>query len=60
MGTKGAILIAGGAGYIGAHCSKAVADAGFTPICYDNLTLGHRSFVQHRRQHQGRQHDPPI
>jgi UDP-arabinose 4-epimerase len=46
MGTKGAILIAGGAGYIGAHCSKAVAEAGFVPVCYDNLTTGHRSFVQ--------------
>jgi UDP-arabinose 4-epimerase len=46
MGTRGAILIAGGAGYIGAHCSKAVAEAGFVPICYDNLTTGHRSFVQ--------------
>src|SRR3954453_3251518 len=44
--TKGAILITGGPGYIGAHCSKAVAEAGFTPICYDNLTAGHRSFVQ--------------
>src|SRR3954471_15410762 len=46
MGTKGAILVTGGAGYIGAHCCKAVAAAGFTPICYDNLTTGHRSFVQ--------------
>jgi UDP-glucose 4-epimerase/UDP-arabinose 4-epimerase len=46
MGTKGAILIAGGAGYIGAHCSKALAEAGFTPIVYDNLTTGHRGFVQ--------------
>ncbi|MGJ5207779.1 UDP-glucose 4-epimerase GalE [Bradyrhizobium sp. HKCCYLR20261] len=46
MGNKGTILIAGGAGYIGAHCSKAVAEAGFTPIVYDNLTTGHRSFVK--------------
>ena len=46
MGQKGAILIAGGAGYIGSHCSKAVAEAGFVPVCYDNLTSGHRSFVQ--------------
>lgn len=46
MSTKGAILIAGGAGYIGAHCSKAVAEAGFLPIVYDNLTTGHSSFVQ--------------
>ncbi|CCE12224.1 UDP-glucose 4-epimerase (UDP-galactose 4-epimerase) (Galactowaldenase) [Bradyrhizobium sp. STM 3843] len=46
MGHKGAILIAGGAGYIGAHCGKAVAEAGFLPVCYDDLTTGHRSFVQ--------------
>ncbi|NPU11101.1 UDP-glucose 4-epimerase GalE [Bradyrhizobium sp. 83002] len=46
MGTRGAILIAGGAGYIGAHCCRAVADNGFTPVCYDDLSTGHRSFVQ--------------
>jgi UDP-glucose 4-epimerase/UDP-arabinose 4-epimerase len=46
MQTRGAILIAGGAGYIGSHCSKAVAEAGFLPVCYDNLTTGHRGFVQ--------------
>jgi UDP-arabinose 4-epimerase len=40
------ILITGGAGYIGAHCSKAVIEAGFLPICYDNLSTGHRSFAQ--------------
>lgn len=45
MGHRGAILIAGGAGYIGSHCSKAVAEAGFLPVCYDNLTTGHRGFV---------------
>src|SRR5262245_34132232 len=46
MGSKAAILITGGAGYIGSHCSKAVAEAGFLPVCYDNLTTGHRSFAQ--------------
>lgn len=46
MANRGAILVAGGAGYIGSHCSKAVAEAGFTPVCYDNLTTGHRSFAQ--------------
>jgi UDP-arabinose 4-epimerase len=46
MASNGAILITGGAGYIGSHCSKAVAEAGFLPVCYDNLTTGHRSFVQ--------------
>ncbi|MGY3448178.1 UDP-glucose 4-epimerase GalE [Bradyrhizobium sp. USDA 4353] len=46
MTTRGALLIAGGAGYIGAHCCKAVAATGFTPVCYDDLSTGHRSFVQ--------------
>jgi UDP-arabinose 4-epimerase len=46
MSHKGSILITGGAGYIGAHCSKAVAEAGFLPVCYDNLSTGHESFVR--------------
>jgi UDP-arabinose 4-epimerase len=46
MSLKGSILITGGAGYIGAHCSKAVAEAGFLPIVYDNLSTGHKDFVQ--------------
>lgn len=40
------ILIAGGAGYIGSHCSKAVSAAGFKPVVYDNLSTGHADFVQ--------------
>jgi UDP-arabinose 4-epimerase len=46
MSNRGSILITGGAGYIGSHCSKAVAEAGFLPICYDNLSTGHADFVQ--------------
>jgi UDP-glucose 4-epimerase/UDP-arabinose 4-epimerase len=40
------VLMVGGAGYIGSHCSKAVAEAGFTPVCYDNLSTGHAEFVR--------------
>jgi UDP-glucose 4-epimerase len=40
------ILVTGGAGYIGAHACKALAAAGFTPVCYDNLSTGHRDFVR--------------
>jgi len=40
-----AILVTGGAGYIGAHCCKALATAGFQPVVYDNLSTGHRNFV---------------
>jgi UDP-arabinose 4-epimerase len=46
MSHKGSILITGGAGYIGSHCSKAVAEAGYFPICYDNLSTGHESLVR--------------
>ena len=35
------VLVAGGAGYIGAHTCKALAEAGHTPIVYDNLHTGH-------------------
>jgi UDP-glucose 4-epimerase len=35
------ILVSGGAGYIGSHVSKALAEAGLTPVCYDTLEKGH-------------------
>jgi UDP-glucose-4-epimerase GalE len=40
-----AILVTGGAGYIGAHCCRALIEAGFRPVVYDNLSTGHRKFV---------------
>jgi UDP-arabinose 4-epimerase len=40
------ILITGGAGYIGSHCAKAVAEAGHLPVVYDSLEKGHRWAVQ--------------
>ena len=40
-----AILVTGGAGYIGSHCCRALDKAGFRPVVYDNLSTGHRSFV---------------
>lgn len=35
-----AILVTGGAGYIGSHTCKALAQAGFLPIAYDDLSTG--------------------
>ena len=35
------VLVAGGAGYIGSHVCKALADAGSVPVCYDTLEKGH-------------------
>jgi UDP-glucose-4-epimerase GalE len=36
------ILIVGGAGYIGSHTAKLVAEAGLEPVIFDNLSSGHR------------------
>ncbi len=40
------ILVTGGAGYIGAHACKALAQAGYTPVTYDNLVYGHERAVK--------------
>jgi UDP-glucose-4-epimerase GalE len=40
------ILVTGGAGYIGSHCCKALAEAGFEPIVFDNFSTGHREAVR--------------
>ncbi|MGH7069971.1 MAG: UDP-glucose 4-epimerase GalE [Acetobacteraceae bacterium] len=41
-----AVLVAGGAGYVGAHACKSLARAGFCPVVVDNLSTGHRDFVR--------------
>lgn len=41
-----AVLVAGGAGYIGSHVAKALKLAGFTPVVLDNFASGHRHYVQ--------------
>lgn len=46
MGTSPVVLVTGGAGYIGSHACKALSQAGFTPVVYDSLTLGHHDFVK--------------
>ena len=40
------VLVAGGAGYIGSHVCKALAEAGDKPVCYDTLEKGHDWAVQ--------------
>ena len=40
------ILVAGGAGYIGSHTAKLLAEQGFEPVVYDNLSTGNRSSVR--------------
>jgi UDP-arabinose 4-epimerase len=41
-----AVLVIGGAGYVGSHVAKAVAASGRLPVVVDNLSGGHRSSVQ--------------
>ena len=40
-----AILVTGGAGYIGSHACRALVAAAFHPLVYDDLSTGHRGFV---------------
>ena len=40
------VLVVGGAGYIGAHMCKCLAEAGHTVVVLDNLATGHREAVK--------------
>ncbi len=40
------VFVTGGAGYVGSHCAKAFANAGWTVITYDNLSRGHRDLIK--------------
>ena len=40
------ILVVGGAGYIGAHMCKLLAQQGYRPVVLDNLIYGHRAAVK--------------
>lgn len=44
--TEVSVLVTGGAGYVGAHVCKALAESGYRPVAYDNLSTGHRTFVR--------------
>ncbi len=41
-----AVLVTGGAGYIGSHTCKILAEAGYEPVTLDNLIGGHRWAVK--------------
>jgi len=45
-GQSDAVLVVGGAGYIGAHVCKTLAQVGCRPIVLDNLSTGHADFVR--------------
>lgn len=40
------ILVTGGAGYVGSHCAKAFARAGWEVTVFDNLSTGWRDLVK--------------
>ena len=42
-----AVLVTGGAGYIGSHAAKALRRAGFSVVVYDNLAAGHRAAAKY-------------
>lgn len=43
---KKTVLVTGGAGFIGSHACKALAQAGYLPVTYDNLSTGHAEAVK--------------
>ncbi|MDB5576946.1 MAG: UDP-glucose 4-epimerase GalE [Bradyrhizobium sp.] len=45
MSDAPAVLVTGGAGYIGSHCCRALTAAGYQPVVFDNFSTGHRRFV---------------
>lgn len=40
------VLVTGGAGYIGAHACKALAQSGYIPVTFDNLATGWEAAVK--------------
>jgi UDP-glucose-4-epimerase GalE len=46
IATGKAILLVGGAGYVGSHAAKYLASMGYVPVVFDNLSLGHRESVK--------------
>lgn len=47
------ILVTGGAGYIGSHACKALSQAGYTPVTFDNLVTGWQDAVKFGPFEQG-------
>ena len=53
-------LITGGAGYIGSHTAKLIANAGHEILVYDNLSRGHRDFVRWGQLVEGDLHNTEL
>lgn len=46
MSARPAVIVTGGAGYVGSHAAQALAAAGFLPVTLDKLERGHRELVR--------------
>ena len=46
MSDSKTVFVTGGAGYVGCHCCKAFAKAGWNVVVYDNLNRGWADFVK--------------
>lgn len=46
MGAVAKVLVTGGAGYVGSHACLKLAEAGYEPIVFDDLSNGHEAFVR--------------
>jgi UDP-glucose 4-epimerase len=53
------VLVSGGAGYVGSHAARMLANAGHEVWVYDNLVFGHRGAVAPGRLIEGDLHDRP-
>lgn len=51
------VLVTGGAGYIGSHCCRLLAETDHEVMVYDNLGTGHASFVRWGELVKGDLHD---
>ena len=52
------VLVTGGAGYVGAHACKALAEAGHEPVTFDDFSTGWREAVRFGPLVEGDLRDP--
>ena len=45
------ILVTGGAGYIGSHCTLALLERGYEVAVFDNLSTGHIKTIEKLKQY---------
>ncbi|HVV71790.1 MAG TPA: NAD-dependent epimerase/dehydratase family protein, partial [Verrucomicrobiae bacterium] len=53
------VLVVGGAGYIGAHMVKMLAESGHEVVVLDNFSTGHRAAVRWGRLEEASLSDEP-